>query len=266
MIQTTPALPCGEPSPLLSHNFCEAPQHASLRPTRAILLTGQCTFPATASASQLVSPSPCDVPTTERTTTPPKTARPASRRYKRLLEAQSRETNCRLDNLHLRLENYIQAQRDSSTDLGATCRRKSGRSTTHCDGIKASFQPASTSETKKVRGRPKKVEVNRLKPYLQSFIFPRDALSALPMFDDIVTGTVVADAGGNTRPFSKTRMVAFLQSLDVISTEVIRAEMKCSVRHAQKVAMCLRIIERHAFDIAEEQWHVPTDNDWTGID
>jgi hypothetical protein len=86
------------------------------------------------------------------------------------------------------------------------------------------------------------------------------------MFDDIVTGAVVADACGKTRPFSKARMGAFLHGLDVISAKVIQEEMKCSLRHAQKVAMCLRNIERHAFDIAEDQWHLSTDTDWAGID
>jgi len=183
------------------------------------------------------------------------TQRYVSRKDKWRLERQAEDAHCRLDNLHLRLENYTQAHPDEVLSWWEPALANL-----------PNLKPETASGVKKGRGRPKKIEVNRIKPYLQGFMFASDALSKLPMFNDIVSGTVVADAGGNTRPFSKKKMVHLLQSMDIISTEAIQEEMKCSTRHAQKLAMCLRIIERHAFDVAITCWKLPTETDWAGLD
>lgn len=185
----------------------------------------------------------------------PRARRYVSRKAQWMLDRQAEETHCRLDNLHLQLENYTQANPDEVLSWWNPAR--ASQPITGLD---------TAPGTKKGRGRPKKIEVNRIKPYLQGFMFAGEALSELPMLDDIVSGTVIADAGGNTRPFSKKKMVRFLQNLDVISTEAIREEMQCSLRHAQKVAMCLRIIERHAFEVAIKHWPLPTSTDWAGFD
>jgi hypothetical protein len=241
--------------PFLLRNFNEAPQYASFRPSNPLV-----EHPSVVLDSVGVAATSCAIaPATAKH----KTRRPPSRRYQWELDAEAIQVNCRLDNLHLRLENHL--QRDPTTILRLPSCRNSGSYAAAPRVVQADL--ADAVATKKPRGRPKKAEANRLKPYLQNFVFPKDALSALPMFDDIVKGAVVADAGGNTRPFSKSRMIRFLQSLDVISVEAIRQhEPQWSLRHAQKVAMCLRIIERHAFDIAVVQWHIPDDTDWTGID
>jgi len=254
----------GTQPPLPPHNFHEAAPGTSFRPTTAITLAGCTPPPVTACGPDDIAPSPCDAePTAERTTTNVKTARPVSRKQQWLLERQAKEIHCRLDNLHLRLENYSEAYPD---EVLSWWNPRCGSSTTTGDAGKPSPALKTAPETKKGRGRPKKIEVNRIKPYLQNFMFASEALSELPMFDDIVSGTVIADAGGNTRPFSKKRMVRFLQNLDIISTAAIQKEMNCSLRHAQKVAMCLRIIERHAFHVARKHWHLPTGADWVGID
>jgi len=113
------------------------------------------------------------------------------------------------------------------------------------------------------RGRPSKAMVNSLKPYLIAYIKPKDALSHLPMLDDIVTGAVQLDLVGNTRALNKEMMVGMLQHLDIISSDAVRAWMCCEKRHAQKVAMCLRIIINLGMRIIEnwpksideaEQW------------
>ena len=96
-------------------------------------------------------------------------------------------------------------------------------------------------------------------------MFPREALEKLPMFDDIVTGAV-KDSGGNTRPLSKTMMVSLLQGLDEIAANVIQKDAHLSLRHAQRIAMCLRVIERAAFKVAETHWYLPSETDWSGLD
>ena len=37
-------------------------------------------------------------------------------------------------------------------------------------------------------------------------------------------------------------------------------------RHAQRIAMCLRVIERTAFKVAETHWYLPSETDWSGLD
>jgi hypothetical protein len=241
--------------PLLPHNFYETPQYASFSPSNPLA-----EHPSMVLDSIGVAVTPCIIaPGTSK----PDIRRPPSRQDQWRLNTEAAQIRCRLDNVHLRLEYYL--QRNPHTIRHWADRRINGR---HVASLKiAKVEHADAVETKKPRGRPKKIEVNRIKPYLQNFIFPKDALSTLPMFDDIITGAVVADAGGNTRPFSKSKMIKLLQSLDFISVEAIRQhEPQWSLRHAQKIAMCLRIIERHAFDIAEVHWPPPGNTDWTGID
>ena len=86
------------------------------------------------------------------------------------------------------------------------------------------------------------------------------------MFDDIVTGAVSADAGGNTRPLSKTMMVTLLQGLDEITADAIQEHKPMSLRHSQRVAMCLRIIEHAAFKVAQRHWYTPSETDWSDLD
>lgn len=91
------------------------------------------------------------------------------------------------------------------------------------------------------RGRPSKVIMNTLRPYIQDLRSPMDAL-ALPGMDDITSGAVALDLEGNTRPLNKKSIIKLLQRLDVITAKAVSEEMKCGLRHAQKVATCLGII------------------------
>jgi len=73
---------------------------------------------------------------------------------------------------------------------------------------------------------------------------------------------VSTDFGSNTRPLSKKLVITLLQRLDVISTEGVQEYMhltlrRCSERHAQKIAQCLRVIEHAAKVIAVTQWPSP---------
>jgi hypothetical protein len=112
------------------------------------------------------------------------------------------------------------------------------------------------------RGQPRKVRNNSLKPYLQGYNSPGHALYNLPQFDDIVTGTLKTDLGKNARPLSKKVVISLLQRLDVISTVAVQEYMhltlrSCTERHAQKIAQCLRVIERGAKTLAETKWPPP---------
>lgn len=116
---------------------------------------------------------------------------------------------------------------------------------------------------KKKRGRPPTAHTNSLKRHLSGFNAPGFVLASLPFFDNIVTGAVNLDMKGNTRPLAKKVIVSMLQRLDVISTRAVQDYMhstsrQCSGRHAMKIALCLRVIEKAAASIAEDQWPMPT--------
>lgn len=126
--------------------------------------------------------------------------------------------------------------------------------------------PAVTAKGRKGRGRPANAHSNSLKPYLQGFNAPGFALAKLPLLDDIVTGALKLDLGGNTRPLGKKTIIRLLQRLDVISTKAVQEYMhltlrECSERHAQKIAQCLRVIEWSAAKVAKTQWPAPTEID-----
>jgi hypothetical protein len=120
-------------------------------------------------------------------------------------------------------------------------------------------KPRVIAEPSKQRGRPRIVHTNSLKASLSAFDAPGFALATLPYLDPVVTGAVNLDMDGNTRPLSKKLMVRLLQSLDVISAEAVREYMhltsrQCSERHAQKIALCLRVIENALAPIAKTMW------------
>jgi hypothetical protein len=129
--------------------------------------------------------------------------------------------------------------------------------------LRWSIERAGEAPAKKTgRGAPRKVRGNSLKPYLQGFNSPGDALRHLPHFDNVVTGAVNADFGSNTRPLSKKLVITLLQRLDLITAEAVQEYMhltlrRCSERHAQKIAQCLRVIEHAAKTVAETQWPSP---------
>ncbi|QBE64279.1 hypothetical protein [Pseudoduganella lutea] len=111
----------------------------------------------------------------------------------------------------------------------------------------------------KRKGRPAKIQLNRIKPYLSCFSAPGYALHSLPQLDAIVTGAVNLDHGGNTRPFSKKLVLSMLRSLDTISTANVEAYMEstlqeCSNRHAKRIALCLRVIENAATKLSNTVW------------
>lgn len=112
----------------------------------------------------------------------------------------------------------------------------------------------------KRRGRPPIIHSNSLKPYLRSYSSPGHALWRLPLLGHIVTGAVNLDYGDNEKPLGMKTALALLRSLDVISTEAILEHMErsmrpCCERHAQRLAQCLRIIERAA-RAATSKWPV----------
>lgn len=128
--------------------------------------------------------------------------------------------------------------------------------------IAATPTGAAAPETKKKRGRPTTVHTNSLKTYLAGFNAPGFALASLPFLDNIVTGAVNLDLGGNTRPLAKKLVISLLQRLDVISAEAVRQQMHltlrpCSERHAQKIGQCLRVIEIAAATVAKTRWPAP---------
>jgi hypothetical protein len=146
-----------------------------------------------------------------------------------------------LDNLLLRSENYT---------------KRTGRHPPiYC------YAPISTCEPlgqKRARGRPSKATRNDLKVYLQNYMTAKQALDALPMLDDIVTGAVQLDLGGNTRALNKKLMIEMLQRIDIITAEVVQEWMQGSLRHAQKIATCLRTIVMLAKRVAGS-WPAPVD-------
>lgn len=248
---TPTALPLqhGDYPPFLPYNLHEVPQYAAYCPITAITLTEPSVHVLTESTGSPAETAPTK-PCTKKT-------RPATRQAGWERQARAHEIHGWLDNLHLRYENYIVRNSDRPR-IFPSC--GSGTSAEQAVTVKAVGPVA-----KKVRGAPKKVVPNRLKPYLKHFMFPREALERLPMFDDIVTGAV-KDSGGNTRPLSKTMMVSLLQGLDQIAAGAIQEDTGLSLRHSQRIAMCLRIIERTGFKVAQTHWYIPNETDWSALD
>lgn len=119
--------------------------------------------------------------------------------------------------------------------------------------------PAKSTAKPKPRGRPAIVHVNAIKPYLQSFSSPGHALAKLPQLSDIVTGAVSLDYGNNGKPLGIKTALVLLRRLDEITLEAIEGYMllslrECTQRHAQRLAQCLRVIERAAARIAKDKW------------
>ena len=128
----------------------------------------------------------------------------------------------------------------------------------------------TVAPSKRPRGRPPKVDTNALKPYLQD-CSPGYALSKLPEFDDIVTGSVNMDLGDNARPLSKKIVIAMLRRLDVISTDTVQHYMhmtlrQCCERHAQKIAQCLRVIQNASIKVAKTSWPRPEEIEQSHLD
>lgn len=246
MPQIASPLQDGKYPTLLTYNFYDAPQCATYHPVAAITSPKLSVVPATESRKEVGVSSLVGTP-----------LRQPGRQVEWADRVRAKEIHCWLDNLHLRLENYVAVKGKSGITGFPLCPA--------FERASASV-PSAQPPIQKKRGRPKKVVANRLKPYLQNFILAREALQALSGFDDIVHGAVRLDAGGNTRPLSKTMMVSLLQVLDEITTEAVRESIGGSVRHAQRVAMCLRVIERTAYKVAQIHWYVPTEADWSDLD
>lgn len=111
--------------------------------------------------------------------------------------------------------------------------------------------------TKVSRGRPRIIQANSLKAYLQGHSSPGHALAKLPKLGHIVTGAVSLDYGKNAKPLGIKTALVLLRKLDVISTEAILEYMAlslrpCTERHAQRLAQCVRVIERAARPLKAE--------------
>ena len=121
---------------------------------------------------------------------------------------------------------------------------------------------ANSTAKPKPRGRPAIVHVNSIKPYVQSFSSPGHALAKLPQLSNIVTGAVSLDYGNNSKPLGIKTVLVLLRRLDEIKSEAIEEYMllslrQCTQRHAQRLAQCLRVIERAAACVAKDQWPAP---------
>jgi hypothetical protein len=120
--------------------------------------------------------------------------------------------------------------------------------------------PKLPTKTKR-RGRPPIIQANSLKAYLQGYNSPGHALAKLPKLAHIVTGAVSLDYGDNAKPLGMKTALVLLRSLDVISTETVLEYMDlslrpCCERHAQRLAQCIRIIER-ATRATKNEWPAP---------
>jgi hypothetical protein len=126
--------------------------------------------------------------------------------------------------------------------------------------LASAASPKSPSKAGR-KGRPPIIHTNALKPYLQSFSSPGHALAKLPRLGSIATGAVSLDYGKNAKPLGIKTALVLLRRLDVISTESILEYMRlslrpCTERHAQRLAQCIRIIERAA-RAAKSEWPEP---------
>jgi hypothetical protein len=84
--------------------------------------------------------------------------------------------------------------------------------------------------------------LNPLRATLQGYLTLEEAFLDLPGFENVLFGALMLDMGGNTRTLSPARVFALLQNLKVISSETIQCFMGCSVRHAEKIGITLRVM------------------------
>jgi hypothetical protein len=103
------------------------------------------------------------------------------------------------------------------------------------------------SEHDKSRGK----RFNSVKMYLDGYTSLDEASDDLPMLRDIIASVALLDLGGNTRPLNQNVLFWMLQHIDIITPEEVMNFMLCGLRHAQKVAGCLRVIV-NAFEKASE--------------
>ena len=90
--------------------------------------------------------------------------------------------------------------------------------------------------------KSKKQLDNLAKLHFQNYACLDDAREVYPSLDNILTGALALDMGGNTRPLRRNVIFALLQSLDVISPTRVRESMGNSKSHSEKIAMVLRVI------------------------
>jgi hypothetical protein len=152
--------------------------------------------------------------------------------------------NLHLDNLLLRLDNQLAGGRIRYAPFKPT----------------RIIRPTMSKPPKQGRGRPTLRMVNGLKPFIKHLVYAKDVLR-LPGLDDIMSGAVAFDCAGNTRPLNKKKLAALLQRLELITAEEVQKEMRnCSLRHAQKVASCLRTVVTLGLRQVDS-WPRPPDDD-----
>jgi len=98
--------------------------------------------------------------------------------------------------------------------------------------------------------------------YLENVSNYQQACAEYCFFNDIATGTANLDAGGNTRPLSKTMLFDIISSLPVISSKTVQARTGLSRSHAARVAMFSRILSK-AFEMHIRNYReIPTIIPW----
>ena len=83
---------------------------------------------------------------------------------------------------------------------------------------------------------------NPVKMYLDGYLCLSDAAEDLPLLRDAIESANLLDLGGSTRPLNSGLLFGMLQYLDLITPQTVMEYMGCGIRHAQKVALCLRVI------------------------
>jgi hypothetical protein len=92
---------------------------------------------------------------------------------------------------------------------------------------------------------------NAVKMYVDGYLCLSDAADDLPLLLDIIESANRLDLGGSTRPLNSSLLFGMLQHLDMITPQAVAEFMGCHLRHAQKVALCLRVIV-NAFEKSAE--------------
>jgi hypothetical protein len=252
--ECTGLLLIGKYPPFLPRNFYEAPQYASFRPTSAITLD----VPATTTPPALLS-----IPAVGANSILP--SRKTLRTFSTLFNDEGRLAGAKIN---LSTGEIVEHNYKNYFEQGPKARRKPDAPDIEPFWMKSVEErtdgavTAAANDSKKKRGQPPKVHPNSLKPYLAAFSAPGFALAGLPFLDKIVTGAVNLDMDNNTRASAKKLAVSLLQRLDFISSQGVRDYMHltlrtCCVRHSQKIATYLRVIETAAAPIAKTLWPAP---------
>jgi len=228
MTQIALPLQRGKYPPFLPHNFYEAPQYASFRPTLIPRLADAPSLPIR--LHQLGTAEPRVKVEVERKTLRTYMFDGAGRLQDAKINLETGEV---IPHEYRRSPPNPKARRDPNAP---------DQEPFWTQPLPEIVKPEQAAKDGAAADKSRKRFNNAAKVHLENYAGLNDAFEVYPGLDNILTGALALSMGGNTRPLRRNVMFMMLQSLDVISPTSLRELMGYSKSHSEKVAMVLRVI------------------------